>query len=180
MTLRGALRRVSRRWLIAVTALVLLFLGYLWAGYVLAPRLIRTYATRWAQSHPGVTLALGRIAVDPLHFTVSVRDIHLREADQPLIGMNRLFVGLAPLSLIAGIYHVTFLDLETPRVHVVIGANGAVNLAALEPPANAKGAPAKSNGPLPQIRIDDLRIDSGQVSFSDRSHCPRLARRSPP
>jgi uncharacterized protein involved in outer membrane biogenesis len=168
MTLRDVLRKVGRRWLITIAALGLLFLGYLWAGYVLAPRLIRTYATRWAQSHPGVTLALGRIAVDPLHFTVSVRDIDLRAAGRPLIGMNRLFVGLAPLSLIAGVYHVTILDLETPRVHVAIGANGTVNLAALATPASAKPAHPAPSGPLPQIRIDDLRIDSGQVTFSDR------------
>ncbi|MHB1872275.1 MAG: DUF748 domain-containing protein [Steroidobacteraceae bacterium] len=172
MTLRGVLRKVGRRWLITIAALGLLFLGYLWAGYVLAPRLIRTYATRWAQSHPGVTLALGRIAVDPLHFTVSVRDIDLRAAGQPLIGMDRLFVGLAPLSLIAGVYHVTTLDLETPRIHVAIGANGAVNLAALATPASAKPAHPAPSGAPPQIRIDDLRIDSGQLTLSDRGRSP--------
>ena len=172
MRLRGVLGKVGRRWLIASAALVLLFLGYLWAGYVLAPRLIRTYATGWAQSHPGVTLALGQIAVDPLHFTVSVRDIDLREAGQPLIGMKRLFVGLAPLSLIAGVYHVTALDLETPQVHVAIGANGALNLAALGTPASAKAAHPAPSGPPPQIRIDDLRIDSGQVTFSDLRRSP--------
>ena len=172
MTLRGMLRKVGRRWLIAIAALLLLFLVYLWAGYVLAPRLIRTDATRWAQSRPGVTLALGKIAVDPLHFTVSIRDIDLRAAGQPLIGMNRLFVGLAPLSLLAGVYHVTTLDLETPRVHVAIDANGTVNLAALATPASANPAHPTASGPPPQIRIDDLRIDSGQVTFSDRRRSP--------
>ena len=166
MSLRGIIRGVGRRWLIALAIVLLLFLLYLWAGYVLAPRLIRSEAMRWARSRPGLTLALGTIKVDPLHFTVSVRNISLTERQQPLASLGRLFVGLQPLALLAGTYHFTALELDSPRLHVVLGANGKLNLAALAAPASGKPSAPQ------QIRIDDLRIDQGELNLTDRQRSP--------
>ncbi len=165
MKLRHFFRFMRRRWVIALLAAVVLFGGYLWAGYVLAPRLIRSEAMKWARARPGLALTLGRINVDPLHITVSVRDIRLSEHGRPLAAVRRLFVGLAPLSLIGGTYHITALDLDTPRVHVRIGANGKVNLAALS-------AGGTHRGPMPPVRIDDLRIERGRLTLSDHERSP--------
>ena len=161
------IRPLGRRWVIALAAAVLLFLGYLWAGYVLAPRLIRSEAMRWAQARPGVALTLGPIKVDPLHITVSVRDIRLSEHGRPLASLQRLFVGLAPLGLLGGTYHITQLDLDAPQLNVLIGAHGTLNLAALSAPAGHK-----ASGPMPHIRIDALRIEQGRLSVTDRGRSP--------
>ena len=93
MSLRASIRRLGRRWLITFSLIALVLLGYLWAGYALAPRLIRTEATRWARQHPGVTLALGTIRVDPVHLTVSIRGLRLRQRGQPIATVGRLFIG---------------------------------------------------------------------------------------
>ena len=167
MSLRRIIRGVGRRWLIALATILLLFLLYLWAGYVLAPRLIRSEAMRWARSRPGLTLALGTIRVDPLHFTVSVRNITLTEKQRPLASLGRLFVGLQPLALLAGTYRLTALEFDAPRLNVVLGADGKLNLAALAAPASGK-----PSAPPPQIRIDDLRIDQGELSLTDRERSP--------
>ena len=161
------IRPLGRRWVIALAVAVLLLLGYLWAGYVLAPRLIRSEAMRWAQARPGVALALGPIKVDPLHITVSVRDIRLSEHGRPLASLQRLFVGFAPLGLLEGTYHVTQLDLDAPQLNVVIGAHGKLNLAALSAPAGHQ-----ASGPLPHIRIDALRIEQGRLSVTDHGRSP--------
>ncbi len=42
MRSRMPIRLPGRKWLIGAAVAVLLFLSYLWAGYVLAPRLIRS------------------------------------------------------------------------------------------------------------------------------------------
>lgn len=167
MSVRRGIHGSARRWLLALATLLLLFLAYLWAGYVLAPRLIRSEALRWARSRPGLTLSLGAIKVDPLHITVTARDIRLGVRGQTLAVLPRVFVGLDPLSLITGTYHFTALDFDAPRLDVVLGADGALNLAALAAPATSRPGAA-----MPSIRIDDLRIDQGRLSVTDLERSP--------
>ena len=167
MSLRTRIRGLGRRWLITFSLIALALLAYLWAGYALAPRLIRIEATHWAQQHPGVTLALGAIRVDPVHLSVSIRDIRLGERGHAIASVQRLFISLRPLALLAGTYHISALELDAPRLDVRIGADGKTNLAALT--ASARRAPS---GPPPQIRIDDLRIERGALRFSDRKLSP--------
>jgi hypothetical protein len=167
MSLRASIRRLGRRWLITFSLIALVLLGYLWAGYALAPRLIRTEATRWARQHPGVTLALGTIRVDPVHLTVSIRDLRLRQRGQPIATVGRLFIGFKPLALLVGTYHISTLELDAPRLDVRLGADGQLNLAAL-----AAGTHHAPSGRPPQIRIDDLRIKRGALRLSDHKLSP--------
>jgi hypothetical protein len=166
MPARAPIRLPGRKWLIGTTLAALVILAYLWAGYVLAPRLIRSEADRWAGRHAGVSLDLGPIKVDPVHFTVSVRDVRLIVHGRPLASLGRLFIGISPLSLLESSYHITALDLDHPAVHVVIAPDGTVNLAALLAPAG------HSTGPTPVFRIDDLRIDQGELSLTDLGRSP--------
>ena len=168
---RAPIRLPGRRWLIGAAVAALLFLSYLWAGYVLAPRLIRSEATRWTSQHPGLSLALGAIKVDPLRFTLSIRAIRLADRGSALFTLGRLYVAVSPLSLFDRGYDITALNLDRPVVHVVVGADGTLNLAALRGPAGP------GSGPAPLVRIDDLRISQGALSFTDlgRNPAARLA-----
>lgn len=163
---RAPNRLPGRRWLIGTALAVLIALAYLWAGYGLAPRLIRSEATRWASRHAGLALGLGPIKVDPFHFTVSIRDIRLSEHGRPLASLSRLFIGISPLSLFGPGYRLTALELDQPVVHVVISPAGRVNLAAL------LASSGHSSGPAPALRIDDFRIDQGELTFVDHGHHP--------
>lgn len=166
MQARAPNRLPGRKWVIGTALAALIFLAYLWAGYVLAPRLIRSEAARWAGRHAGLSLGLGPIKVDPIHFTVSVRDIRLADHGRPLASLDRLFIGISPLSLVESSYDITALDLDHPTLHVVIGRNGKANLAALFAPSG------HSTGPAPVFRIDDLRIDQGELSITDLGRNP--------
>lgn len=163
---RARIRLPGRKWLIGAALAALLFLAYLGAGYLLAPRLIRSEATGWAARRAGLSLGLGRIKVDPLHFTVSVRDIRLTDHGRPLASLGRLFIGISPLSLFMPGYRITALDLDHPVIHVVVGPQGNVNLAAL------RGPPGHSSGPAPAFRIDEFRIAQGRLSFTDLARSP--------
>ena len=166
MQARAPIRLPGRKWVIGAALAALIILAYLWAGYVLAPRVIRSEAARWAGRHPGLSLGLGPIKVDPIHFTVSVRDVRLNDHGRSLASLGRLFIGISPLSLLESSYHITSLDLDRPAVHLVIGADGKVNLAALLAPSG------HSTGPTPVFRIDDLRIDQGRLSLTDLGRSP--------
>lgn len=163
---RGPIRLPRRKWLIGAAAAALMFLSYLWAGYVLAPRLIRSEAIRWATQHPGLSLGIGAIKVDPLRLTVSIRAIRLSNRDSALFTLGRLYVAISPLSLIERGYDISALDLDQPAIHVVMGADGALNLTALRSPSGP------GSGPSPLVRIDDLRISQGALSYADLGRTP--------
>ena len=76
----GSGLRRHRKWIWAASALVLLFVAYLLAGYFLVPNLIRSQATAWVQTNLDKKLALGEIKFDPLRFTVDVGDIAIPDA----------------------------------------------------------------------------------------------------
>ncbi len=163
---RAPIRLPGRKWLIGAALAALLVLAYLWAGYVLAPRLIRSGAARWAGEHPGVSFGLGAIKVDPLRFTLSIRAIRLADRGAPLFTLGRLYVAISPLSLFERGYDITALDLDEPAIQVVMGADGALNLAALRGPSRP------GSGPSPLVRIDDLRISRGALSYTDLGRTP--------
>ena len=166
MRFRMAIRLPRRRWLIGLGAVVLLAAAYLWAGYVLAPRMIRSAAMRWAAAHPGLALALGPIKVDPIRFTASIRDIGLTERGRPLATIALLRVGVAPLSVFERAYRITLLDLEQPVVHARIRRNGSINLDALRASSGPSGAPA------PAVRIQKLTLEQGEISLTDGRRTP--------
>ena len=166
MNARGPIRLPARKWLIGAALAVLLFLAYLWAGYVLAPRLIRSEATAWASRRAGLSLGLGPIRVDPIHLTVSIRDIRLADRRSVLFTLGRLYVAVSPLSLFERGYRVAAIELDHPAVHVVINPDGSLNLATL------LASPGGSGGPAPLIRVDALSIDRGELSLTDRGQSP--------
>ena len=140
---RAPIRLPGRKWLIGAAVAALLFLSYLWAGYVLAPRLIRSEAARWAGGHPGLALGMGTIKVDPLRFTLSIRAIRLADRGAPLFTLGRLYVAISPLSLFERDYDITALDLDEPAIHIAMGADGALNLAALRGPSGPGSGPTR-------------------------------------
>ena len=166
MPLRMAIRLPRRRWLIGLGTVVLLAAAYLWAGYVLAPRVIRSAAMRWATAHPGLALALGPIKVDPIRFTASIRDIGLTDRGRPLATIAELRIGVAPLSAFERAYRITRLDLEQPVLHARIRRNGSINLDALWSSSGRSGAPA------PAVRIRQLTLEHGEIHLTDRRRRP--------
>jgi hypothetical protein len=166
MPFQGAIRLPGRRWLIGLGAIVLLAVAYLWAGYVLAPRMIRSAAMRWAAAHPGLALTLGPIKVDPIRFTASIRDIDLTEGGRPLATIPLLRVGVAPQSAFERSYRITLLQLEQPVVHARIGRNGAINLDALW------AASGPSSAATLAVRIEKLTLQRGAIHLIDRRRTP--------
>lgn len=176
MRSRIAHRLPRRRWLIIAGAVLLLSVSYLWAGYVLAPRLIRSAASRWAAAHPGLTLTLGAIKVDPIHFTASIHDIELTQRGRPLAAIAALRVGFAPLSVFAHAYRITALDLDRPIVHARIRRRGTINIAALWARSSSTG----THTVMPAVRIDRLDLTGGVIDLTDRRRAPAVRTRLAP
>jgi hypothetical protein len=155
-----------RSWMTWAAAFVLLFGAYLFAGFYLAPRLIRAQATAWVQTNLNKSIAIGEIKVNPLTFKVDISDIAIpAAADQtsksPMVAVAHLRVGFSPLSLVQEAYRLTELRIDRPFVQATIKPDGSLNLLELMPPS--KG------GESPAFRIDIFSVAQGRIAYADKS-----------
>jgi hypothetical protein len=103
---------------------------YALAGFVLAPRLLRTYLVDLTHEKYGRELSLGPVRVNPFKFTVELEDIGLPDADgKALLEAGRLFVDFeGPTSLWERAFVFREITLERPHVRCVVRRDGRVNL----------------------------------------------------
>ncbi len=158
-----------RRWRVPLTVLLVLLALYAAAGFWLVPRLIRSGIEQYVSRDLGRRISIGEVRFNPFSLAVEIKALSLTEADgTPLVRFRLLRVEAAALrSLAYRAYTLSEVRLEQPDIRVRIGADGALNLSQLKPPA-APGPPAKP-GPLPAVRIGSLAVVDGTVGFEDLS-----------
>ena len=155
-------------------ALVAVLLGlYAWAGFVLAPRIIRSQAIGFVRENYHRELRIGAVRVQPFWLQLEVRDFAFPDADgQPLLAWRRLMVDFELSSLWHRAYVFREVVLEAPGARVVVRPNGAVNLADLALPPKTPPPPREKSNP-PALWIQSLAVTDGRVEYAD------LARRVP-
>jgi uncharacterized protein involved in outer membrane biogenesis len=157
--------------LVTAAVIVLLFAAYTLAGFFLVPRLIMSYAPRYVQEQLKRRAEIGEVRVNPLLFKLEIKHFRLQEADgRPLLGFDRLFVDFELSSLFRRAWTFAEIQLEAPRVDVVMARDGGLNVADLldafpksEPPT--KPAPATPS----RVLLHHARVSGGVLSFTDLS-----------
>ena len=168
---RGRLRRllVRRSVLVTLAVVAALFLVYTLAGFLLVPRLLASYVPRYVQEQLGRRAEIGEVRVNPLLFKIDVRQFRLKEADgRPLLAFDRLFVDFELSSLFRWAWTFAEIRLEGPRVDMVAGADGRVNIAELLEAFPKGDPPAKPTAP-PRVLLQHTVVSDGVVSFTDLS-----------
>lgn len=161
-----------------VTLLVAL---YALAGFVLAPRLLRSAVLEDIPKTLGVTPTVGDIRVNPFLLRLEVGEFALTAPNgEKLLAFRRLFV---EFELWFSIWHRAYsfanIDIDAPSVNAVVARDGRLNLMALSP----KVAPPKAQekkAPLPNIRIGSFKVRNGLVTYDDRSRPSGFAARLEP
>jgi hypothetical protein len=155
-------------------ALVAVLLGlYAWAGFWLAPRIVRSQAISFVRENYHRELQIGAVRVQPFKLQLEIRDLAFPDADgQPLLAWRRLMVDFELSSLWHRAYVFREVILEAPGARVVVRPNGAVNLADLALPPKTPPPPAEASKP-PALWIQSLVVSDGRVDYAD------LARRVP-
>jgi len=172
-------RFVTRRWFLVTAAVVALgFVCYTLAGFLLVPRLIKTYVPRYAQTLKR-RAEIGRVRVNPLLFTLEIKRFRLQESDgRPLLGFDRLFVDFNfTRSLFRAAWTFAEIRLEAPRIDAVLGADGQMNLAQLLdalPKSESASKPARQSAAPPRVLLHHAVVRGGVLSFTDLSrHAPQ-------
>lgn len=158
--------------------LVLVFAAYTLAGFLLAPRLVRSLMIENVQKSLGVTPVVGDITVNPLRLRIEVHDFLLPAANgDRLIGFERLSVSaraasLWRLSLVFG-----DIEIDAPFVNASVGRDGALNLAQLHPKSPP---PDHVDQSPPRIQIGLFKVNRGLLTYEDRTRNPAFETRLEP
>jgi len=162
-----------RRLLPAISGALIIIYGIVgfWAVPYFARNAIVAYVEKDLHRH----VSIGTLKFNPFTLTARVNAFALAEADHsPLASFSALTVNAELSSLIHGAYTFKELRLDQPNLHLIVNADGSLNLAQLQPPSARDPVAQKSQ--VPHIRIGSLQISRGQVHLEDRSRPKPFAR----
>src|SRR5882724_246167 len=164
-----------------ISALVVLLLVGLYAiaGFVIAPRILRSALMQDIPKTLGVTPTVGDIRLNPFLLQLEIKDLSLAApSGEKMVGFGRLFVDFE----LSSIWHLAYsfgnIDIDAPFVNAVVAHDGNLNLLQLSP----KMPPAKpqQKTPLPAIRIGSFKVSKGVVTYEDHSRPSEFAARLDP
>src|ERR1700722_9005835 len=163
-----------------VAAIVAALVGlYALAGFVIAPKLVRSALLKDIPEAIGVTPAVGDIRINPFLFQLTVEKFSLAApGGEKLLGFDRLFVDFELSSIWHRAYAFAAIDLTAPFVNATVAKDGSLNLMQLRPKTPAK--PDDKSGPLPAIRIGSLKVSQGALAYEDHSQPDEFAARLEP
>jgi hypothetical protein len=161
-------------------ALVLLVVLYALAGFVLAPKLLRSALLEDIPKAVGATPTVGEIHINPFLFQLEIKDFSLAApGGERLLGFGRLFVDFELSSIWHRAYTFSNIEIDAPSVNAIVAPDGSVNLLQLRPKSPPE-KPAPTNGPLPGLRIGSFKVSKGLVTYEDRSRPSEFSARLEP
>ncbi|HEV7610257.1 MAG TPA: DUF748 domain-containing protein [Steroidobacteraceae bacterium] len=151
----------------AVVALLVAL--YALAGFVVAPRILRSTLLKEIPKTLGVAPTVGEIRFNPFLFRLEIKDFSLAAPNgEGLLGFRRLFVGFELSSIWHLAYSFANIEIDAPSVNAIVAPDGNLNLLLLRP----KAVPVTSRdkkASLPKIRIASFKVSNGQIAYEDRS-----------
>ena len=169
--------------LIAAAVVAVLVVAYTLTGFFLVPRLITTYVPRYVQEQLKRRAEIGEVRLNPLLFKLEIKNFRLREADgRPILGFDRLFVDFEVVSsLFRRAWTFAEIQLDAPRVDVVLARDGRLNLAELvDAFPRSEPAPRPAATAPPRLLLQHMVMRAGGVSFTDLSRrAPETAKAEP-
>jgi hypothetical protein len=163
----------------AAVALVLAL--YAIAGFVVAPKLLRSALMKDIPKSLAVTPTIGEIHINPLLFQLEIKNFSLAAPDgEKLFGFERLFVDFELSSIWHRAYSFVNIDITAPAVNAIVAKDGTLNLLQLKPKSTPAPAPSEKKEPLPAVRIGSFKVSKGLVAYEDRSRPSEFAARLEP
>jgi hypothetical protein len=156
---------------------------YALAGFVIAPKLLRSKLLEEIPRTVDVIPAVGEIRVNPFLLKLDLKDFALATRDgRKLLGFDRLLIGFDLSSLWHRAYTFDRIELDAPVLNAAVAPDGVINLLALKPKPSLRvdPRPPAKNEPLPAVHIASFKVTSGSVSYEDRSRPSAFAVRLEP
>jgi hypothetical protein len=165
---KDILRKTLLSRIFIILAGVIVF--YSAVGFLLVPYVVKQQAIKYVSQSLNRQLTMDEVAANPYTFTLSIRNLDLKEQDAtPIVGFKELFVNFELLSSLKNwVFTFALIRLDEPRVNVLMRKDGKLNL--LELAAAAAGEqnrkPQEESPPTRMI-LRQFLIQSGSVEVSD-------------
>lgn len=136
-------------------------------GFWLAPVVALHLANQQLAALSTGPAHLRQIRFNPYTLEVELLGLRLGEPGNPQVGFEHLRANLQVDSLWRRQLHLATLDLQSPRVEVLIAADGSLNLSRLFKPSEpAAQSTEPDDTPFP-VTVDLLTLRQGHVHFRD-------------
>ncbi len=148
---------------------------YAVAGFVIAPKIVRSALLENIPKTLGAKAAVGDIHINPFLLQVEVKDFALfGDGGEKVLGFERLFVDFELSSLWRRAYSFADIDIAAPYVNATVARDGTLNLQKMRPKSKVAQTRAEQ-GTLPAVRVDSLKITRGSMDFVDHSRPSEFA-----
>ncbi|HWX34353.1 MAG TPA: DUF748 domain-containing protein, partial [Steroidobacteraceae bacterium] len=164
-----------------ISAVVMVLVAlYALAGFVLAPRLLRSALLQDIPKIVDATPAVGEIRLNPFLLRLEIKEFSLTARNgEKLLGFGRLLVEFELSSIWHRAYSFGRIDLDAPFVNALVGRDGNLNLMQLRP-KTPPAKPQEKQQPLPKIRLGSFKVSKGLVTYEDLSRPSEFAARLQP
>jgi len=144
--------------------------AYAAAGFLWAPRLIRSQAEEFASENYGRKVEIGEFRFNPFTFELNVGRFTLPDADgKPVLAFESLLVNLELSSLWRRGASFKEIAIGKPYARALVRENSELNLTDLIKPFEDKpGEPVEASEPA-RLFIGLFQMDAGHVHFEDRT-----------
>ena len=152
------------------------FLLYSLLGFVVLPLAITWGLPKVAHDSLNCLARLGTVRLNPFRMTCEGGDFNLLGPDgQPLASFVKAFADLDPSALVHRTACLRELRLDGASLHLVIEADGRINLAALSQPSPSPSPPPTAE-PTLRLLLQHLVLADGTISLTDKrqSEAPTL------
>src|SRR5450631_3136392 len=116
-----------------LAAIALALVLYAVAGFVIAPKMVRSALLEDIPKTLGVKAAVGDIHINPFLLQAEVKNFALSGDDGKLLGFERLFIDFEFSSLWRRAYSFAHIDIAAPYVNATMSRDGTLNLLKLRP-----------------------------------------------
>ena len=128
----------TRKKVFTISAVVVVLVAlYALAGFVLAPRILRSTLLKEIPKTLGVMPTVGEIRFNPFRFQLEIKDFSLAAPNgERLLGFRRLFVGFELSSIWYRAYTFANIEIDAPSVNAMVARDGHLNLLQMKPKAS--------------------------------------------
>ncbi len=160
--------------------LALLIALYALAGFVLAPRILRSALMQDIPKTVDATPTVGEIRINPFLFQLEIKDFSLAApGGEKLLGFGRLFVDFELSSIWHRAYSFAGIDIDAPFVNAIVAHDGILNLSRLKP-KTPPAKPQEKTQAVPAVRIGSFNVRQGLVTYEDHNRPTEFAARLEP
>jgi hypothetical protein len=161
-------------------ALALLVALYALAGFVLAPRILRSALMEDIPKTVDATPTVGEIRVNPFLFQLEIKNFSLAApGGEKLLGFGRLFIDFELSSIWHRAYSFAGIDIDAPFVNAIVAHDGILNLSRLSP-KTPPAKPQEKTQAVPAVRIGSFNVRQGLVTYEDHNRPTEFAARLEP